>query len=258
MKVRKKNINSNDLFSRNWLFINQATQDKIKNVKILCCGVGLGSYLAELLARTGFENLIIADGDVVNRANLNRQAFTHLDIKKNKCIALKKRLKQINPRIKVKIIDKYLLKKDLEILIPDADYIINTIDFDHNSFIECNLLCKKFNKIELFPTNLGFGGSVLVSTPKTPSLVDYFHETDRVRLKNKIVKHLIKESPSTVKNYFKEYFKTTVPYDPQLGISSFITAALLATTILKLVDQIDVKVFPEVISSDFESIVEAD
>ena len=252
--MKAKRLNNID-FSRNWLFISKELQKKISNVTVLCCGTGLGSYVAELLVRTGFKNLIIADGDLVSRANLNRQCFTLDDINKNKARALRKRLIGINAQANIKVVPKYLLADDLAKLIPQADYVINTIDFDHRAFIDCSNWCRKFNKIEIFPTNLGFGGSLLVFPENGVTLEGYFKTADKDKLKMKIIEFLTKQATPEFKEFVKLYKKSSVPYDPQLGISSYITATLAVTTILNLIDNQPIKLFPEVIYCDVASIV---
>lgn len=61
-----------------------------KKVTIVGCG-GTGSWLAELLAKTGI-NLLLVDPDVVEESNLERQNFYYNEIGKPKVLALKQRL----------------------------------------------------------------------------------------------------------------------------------------------------------------------
>ena len=56
----------NNQFTRTELALGKEGLEKIKNSKIVLFGLGgVGSYIAEALARIGVQNLIIVDGDVV-------------------------------------------------------------------------------------------------------------------------------------------------------------------------------------------------
>ena len=239
-------MNINSLYSRNWLFISKKQQKKLKTTKILICGTGLGSVIAEVLLRTGIQNITIADGDCVELSNLNRQNFITKDIKINKAVALQKRLNEICPSAKITVVSKFLNKNDLVQLIPTSDIVVNTIDFDSSAFIECNNLCHKYKKHELFPTNLGFGGSVIFSPPKSQKIGDFFHEKNKNLLKMKIISHVLSKCSPKMKTWLKKYKSSNIAYDPQLGISSFVTAALLATIVVRIITKDKtLKQFPE-------------
>ncbi len=70
-----------------------------------CVGVaglgGLGSHIAVLLARTGVGRLILADYDVVDPSNLNRQHYGIRHLGMPKTDALAEQLADINPFITV-------------------------------------------------------------------------------------------------------------------------------------------------------------
>ena len=244
-------MENNISYTRNWLFISELLQQKIAETVVMCCGSGMGSVNAELLVRTGFKKLIIADGDVVESSNLNRQAFSLSDVGVNKAEALAQKLRSINREVDLKIIPKFLLKEDLEDWIPQADIVVNTIDFDHQSFIECSNICRRLNKVEMFPTNLGFGASLLVfKGNQAPTFESYFGLTERNALKLAILELLMSASSPRMKADFEIYKTTKVPYDPQLGVSSYIASSLLVTSIVRYLNEESLKVFPEVIYTD--------
>lgn len=246
MSIKKHLINmENIIYNRNFLFFSKEDQKIIKNKRILLTGCGLGSQIAVLLLRTGFTNITIADGDKVSVSNLNRQHFFYNDVNKFKANSLKKYLLKINKLAKINIINKFLKKDDLNYLIKNHDYIINTIDFDSNAFLDCSEICKKYNKIEIFPTNLGFGGSVVVFNGD--SFKSFFNEKNKLKLKKKILDFLIKENGSKLlKEKYKEYLLKKFKKDPQNGISTYITSAMVVFILYKLSKKEEVKLFPKV------------
>jgi hypothetical protein len=71
-----------------------------RTAAIAGCG-GLGSNAAVALARAGIGNLVIADPDIVELSNLNRQYYFLDDVGKRKTDALTSHLLNINPVLKV-------------------------------------------------------------------------------------------------------------------------------------------------------------
>lgn len=114
---------------RNSGYIDEKTQNKIKNTKVLIAGCGIGSTIAECLLRAGFVNLTLVDFDHVEQSNLNRQIFKHKDIGKLKTVSLRNRLKEIYPSAKVKILSEPLSDKNITKLVNSCDIVVDTIDF---------------------------------------------------------------------------------------------------------------------------------
>ncbi|MCL2219288.1 MAG: sulfur carrier protein ThiS adenylyltransferase ThiF [Chitinispirillia bacterium] len=85
------------------------THQKLKSARVAIAGAGgLGSNIAVSLARLGVGELLIADHDVIEPSNLNRQHFgvSHIGMKKTE--ALKNQLADINPFIKIKTVDAFI------------------------------------------------------------------------------------------------------------------------------------------------------
>lgn len=76
-----------------------------ETVKRACVGIaglgGLGSNIAAMLARTGVGHLILADFDVVEPSNLNRQNYYVSHLGMHKTDATADIIRQINPFIEV-------------------------------------------------------------------------------------------------------------------------------------------------------------
>jgi len=90
---------------------------------------GVGSWVAEALARTGLGNITLIDLDDLCVTNINRQIHALTDtIGESKTEAMSARLKQINPEINVTEIDDFLTTDNLFEYIKDFDYVIDCID----------------------------------------------------------------------------------------------------------------------------------
>lgn len=98
-----------------------------KTVGIAGCG-GLGSNAAAALTRAGIGKLIIADFDVVELSNLNRQYYFLADVGKKKTDALAAHLLAINPGLAVEAHFIELTPDNLCELFKGADLLIEAFD----------------------------------------------------------------------------------------------------------------------------------
>jgi len=84
-------------------FFGEKLNEKISNTKPLIVGIGgIGSWVAEMLARMGVREIGIIDYDIVEVHNLTRQNYRERDINKLKIDALEERIKEINSSTKVR------------------------------------------------------------------------------------------------------------------------------------------------------------
>jgi len=107
--------------------ISREKLEKVKNKKVLVCGVGgVGSFVAEGLCRSGLGYITLLDYDKVEASNLNRQLMTTKDnIGMSKVGALKKRLEEVSDT-KVDTIETFI--DENFVLDKDYDYVVDCID----------------------------------------------------------------------------------------------------------------------------------
>ena len=87
---------------RNAGFVTEAEQARLRTTPVFVCGVGgMGGAAVQSLARAGMERLAIADMDVFEVSNLNRQVFADLQtVGMGKVEATVQRLAAINPGLR--------------------------------------------------------------------------------------------------------------------------------------------------------------
>jgi molybdopterin-synthase adenylyltransferase len=147
----KNQLNKNliDRFSRQIILKNIGTlgQKKILSEKVLIVGVGgLGSSVAEFLARAGVGTIGIVDNDRITLSNLHRQSlYQSSDIKKFKVTVAKKRIKKINPNTKIKVHKFRLDDLNFKKIINNYNYIVDGSDNFKTKFL-LNDFCLKFKK----------------------------------------------------------------------------------------------------------------
>ncbi len=89
---------------------------------------GLGSVIAGALARLGLGRLILADFDVVEPSNLNRQQYSISQIGMRKTAALKENLLQMNPYIAISTVDTELNEKSIPEVFRNVDVLAECFD----------------------------------------------------------------------------------------------------------------------------------
>lgn len=110
-------------------YLTQAQLHKIQKTKVGIAGCGgLGSNIANALVRTGFKDFEILDNDKVEANNLNRQNFFLDEVGDKKVDATAKRMKQINPEVKVKIFKTYLTNDNILDFFSDRNVVFEAFD----------------------------------------------------------------------------------------------------------------------------------
>ena len=101
----------------------------VKGSTIGIAGVGgLGSAIAIALARTGVGHLIIADFDIVEPSNLNRQQFFIDQIGLPKVYALRDTLARINPNVRVTACHLRLTPTNITEVFGHAQVLVEAFD----------------------------------------------------------------------------------------------------------------------------------
>ena len=118
-------------FSRTERLIGTDNLEKLKNKNIIIFGLGgVGSYVAEALARCGVGKMTVVDKDTVDITNINRQLYAlHSTVGKNKADVAKERILDINSECEVTAIVKmYLPENADEFELAKYDYIVDAVD----------------------------------------------------------------------------------------------------------------------------------
>jgi sulfur carrier protein ThiS adenylyltransferase len=101
----------------------------VKGSTVGIAGVGgLGSAIAIALARTGVGHLIIADFDIVEPSNLNRQQFFIDQIGLPKVYALRDTLARVNPNVRVTACHLRLTPNNIAEVLGHAQLLVEAFD----------------------------------------------------------------------------------------------------------------------------------
>ncbi len=110
-------------------YLTKEEADRLSEVKIGIGGAGgLGSNAAMHLVRAGIERLVIADFDVVNESNLNRQFFFRDQIGRLKTEALAENLWRINPDLRLELHSVRVTAENIHLIFDRCDLFIEAFD----------------------------------------------------------------------------------------------------------------------------------
>ena len=138
-------------------------QEKLKlaNVLIVGCG-GIGCTSAELLARAGVGQITLIDADTIEISNLQRQiAYVEENIGFYKSEILAKRLKQINPHIRIESYSSKLDESNAEQLISTQDLVLDGCDNFTTRYL-VNQICTQLNVPLISASAIGFQGQLFM------------------------------------------------------------------------------------------------
>lgn len=238
---------------RNWGLIPQNIQREIGKAKILLVGCGLGSQVAILAARTGFQEFIVADGDSVELSNLNRQAFREEDIGVNKAIALSRKIYEINPCAQVLVVPTFLKEeKEIELCVSRADFIVNMADPD-DAMWRISEIVRAQSKTEIHPLNIGWLGYCLVVSPDSFSLEEVLGgKPQAMEFYLQLLNNTLGGIPQELIPLWEQFGDRILQGEPipQLGITVSMTASLVVGTITKVLLGQKVPLAPKPILAD--------
>jgi sulfur carrier protein ThiS adenylyltransferase len=101
----------------------------LKDAKIGIAGLGgLGSNIAMMLVRSGINDIVMADLDIVDLSNINRQNYCLEDIGSKKTDATESVLRKINPYMNI---EKHHVRLDPSNI--------------KNIFADCSIVCEAFD-----------------------------------------------------------------------------------------------------------------
>ena len=192
--------NSNEQYERRFkgtqTLYGASAVDTFAAAHVYVIGVGgVGSWAAEALARTAVGTITLIDLDILVASNVNRQ-LPALDstFGQSKIAAMATRIREINPKVTLHLIDDFLTPENVAALLPSRAQakaaaqnnpivILDCVD-DMNAKLAIALHCR-FNKLKLVCAG-GAGGKIDPSQIKVSDLRDSYQDPLLAKLRNKL------------------------------------------------------------------------
>lgn len=207
------------MYERIIKLIGEENLNKIKNTKVLLVGVGgVGGFAFETLIRSGFQDITIIDKDIVEESNLNRQLVANLNtIGASKVDVALNTAKNINKNIKIRAINVFLTKDNINELDKDFAFIIDACD-TLNTKLEL-IRFASINNIKII-SSMGVGNRIDASLIKITTL----NKTNNDPLAKKLRK-LVKEN--NLNSKIPVVYSEELPYKKG-EVNSMITSPSIA------------------------------
>ncbi|HEX3045717.1 MAG TPA: HesA/MoeB/ThiF family protein [Bacillota bacterium] len=141
-------------------------QQRLKESTVAVLGVGaIGGASALYLAAAGIGRLILADRDVVELSNLNRQIlFTTDDLGKSKAQLAGKRLQELDPGVETQVVVCDIGEEELPGLLGDCNFVLCCFDKNKSRFL-VNWECVRRNLPATYGFAQDFSGELITSLP---------------------------------------------------------------------------------------------
>ncbi|MHA2358333.1 MAG: HesA/MoeB/ThiF family protein [Candidatus Heimdallarchaeaceae archaeon] len=142
-------------------------QLKLKKSKVLIIGLGgLGSAVLNYLVVAGVGQIAILDKDKVELSNLNRQILHYeKDVGEIKTTSAITKMSKLNFDVEIKTINSHLNQENIEQIISEYDFIVESSDNFETKFL-VNDTCVKLKKPFVIGGVHQFEGQMITVIPK--------------------------------------------------------------------------------------------
>jgi len=170
-------FNYDEAFSRNIGWVTEAEQQRLRQSRVAIGGLGgVGGVHLLTLARLGIGRFTIADFDVFDVVNFNRQVgATVSSLQQPKIDVLAEMTYDINPEVDLRLFPGGVQSDSVEDFLADVDVYVDGLDFF--AFAARRLTfsaCERKGIPVVTAAPLGLGTALLVFGPGGMSYEDYF------------------------------------------------------------------------------------
>lgn len=164
-----------DRYLRNMKTLSEADQIRLLESTAGILGLGgLGGLVTETLARMGIGGFRLADGDVFEAHNLNRQLFSGVDyIGMPKVEAAVARVETINPGLEVVATAAYLTPENADALVDSCSLVVDCLDNIQSRFT-LEAAAKRAGIPMISAAIAGISGHVTTIFPEDKGLEDIY------------------------------------------------------------------------------------
>jgi molybdopterin-synthase adenylyltransferase len=172
--VKTKKFKSNDRFRRAIGIITEEQLQTLSTQHIAIAGLGMGGSIFLNLVRMGFSKFNIADPDIYERTNINRQRLAqegNLKRRKDECLIEEARL--INPEVEITSYREGVTLENMDAFLTGVDWVIDVVDIYamREKLTLQNESARR--KIPLITAAcIGFGASYIIIKENSPTFAE--------------------------------------------------------------------------------------
>ncbi|MEW5943476.1 MAG: ThiF family adenylyltransferase [Pseudomonadota bacterium] len=176
-----RSFSYSEAFSRNIGWVTSQEQEVLRHKRIAIAGMGgVGGVHLLTLARLGIGAFNIADFDVFDMANFNRQAGAAMSsLGRPKAEVMASMAKDINPELDIRIFPEGIGKDNLAAFFADVDLYVDGLDFFVFPTRQATFAaCAELGIPAVTAAPLGMGTAVLNFMPGGMTFEEYFRLGD--------------------------------------------------------------------------------
>jgi molybdopterin-synthase adenylyltransferase len=151
--------------------MTEAQLRQIKDTRVAIGGLGLGGSVFINLVRLGFEKFHVADPDIYERSNINRQRAareTTVGCRKDDCLIQEARA--INPDVEIRAFPQGVSTGNVAEFVAGAQWVVDAVDiFAMPEKIALNEEARRRGIPAVSCVSVGFGAAIVVFDQGTPS-----------------------------------------------------------------------------------------
>lgn len=237
----QKSFDYEAAFVRNRGWFRSEDQNIIKTKRVAIPGLGgVGGHHLHGFLRLGFEKFNLADPDIFEIQNFNRQqGATYDNLHRSKLEVAEEFVRSINPQADIRSFPLGVQPDNMEKFLADVDIVVDALDlFAMDIRIPLYELAHKKGIPVVTAGPLGMGTSVMAFNPDGISFVEYFDlGHPRLTTEAKIIRFLAGLSPSLMhRSYLRDpsavnLFERRLP---SLNIGCFAAAAALGALAVEI------------------------
>jgi molybdopterin/thiamine biosynthesis adenylyltransferase len=231
-----------EAFARNLGLISREEQQRLQKCCVAIAGMGgVGGAELMTLARLGIGHFSIADPDVFEVANTNRQyGAIRSNLGRPKAEAMAEMVRDVNPEAEIRILSAPLSSANAEEFLRNADLFVDGIDFfeiDARRLMFRTAASMGIWGITAGP--IGFSTAWLIFDPQGMSFDRYFDISDAMPKLDKLVAFLIGVCPKGLQMAYRlDLAHPNVELHsgkaPSLGLACQLAGAVVTTEAVKI------------------------
>jgi len=228
-----------EAFSRNLGLISQAEQDRLRASHVAVVGLGgVGGIDLVALARLGVGKFTIADPDVFEMRNTNRQyGATRSTEGLPKADVMFKIVRDINPDAEIRVFRDPIGPANADAFLEGADVMVDGIDA-----FEIDLRRLLFRKARargiyaLGAGPVGFGTVWVIFGPQGMTFDRYFDLSDQMDAVEKFVAYVVGMAPSSFQRSYMDlsYLDVENHTGPSASLACHLASGVVAAEVLKI------------------------
>ncbi len=186
-------------FSRNIGILTEQEQNALRQSTVAVAGAGgVGGIHLATLARMGVGNFHVADEDVFEIVNINRQYGASVEtFGENKAETVAAIVKSINPQAKVTVFKEFVNAQNIDSFLQGVDVALDGIDFFQIDARRLYFMTAWEKKIPVVTSGpLGFGAMLLNFSPTGMNFDEYFGINDSMGYEEKIAAFAVGLTPA--------------------------------------------------------------